>query len=216
MQNKSVLITCGPTWTPIDDMRVISNKSSGTLGHILADLFCKKGFKVTLLEGPVQERMKPVKNLTIIPFQYYSEFRAELLKALKQNFDIVVHAAAVSDYQLKKPFNQKVSSHLKELKLTLVPTEKLISLIKQKSPKSCLVGFKLESSIAAKSAIRKTEDLFNQAQCDLVILNSLTGNKYYGVILNKNREILAQASSREEIANHLIKIFNQKPTNNDL
>jgi len=54
LKNKRILITCGPTWVPIDGMRVISNRSSGQLGQTIAQDLTKAGAKVTLLEGPVE------------------------------------------------------------------------------------------------------------------------------------------------------------------
>ena len=51
--NMRVLITCGATWVPIDDVRVISNISSGEMGHLIAQAFRQKGAQVTIIEGPV-------------------------------------------------------------------------------------------------------------------------------------------------------------------
>ncbi|MCH7561180.1 MAG: hypothetical protein IIC67_07430 [Thaumarchaeota archaeon] len=78
LNNKKVLITCGPTGVPIDTMRIISNLSSGTLGQMIARDFAKAGAKVTLLEGPVT---KPLKSgsIKILKFVFFDEF-IELIK----------------------------------------------------------------------------------------------------------------------------------------
>ena len=107
LRNKKVLITCGPTWIPIDAMRVISNQSTGTLGQMIAEDFAKAGAKVTLLEGPVTRELKS-KTIKILKFVFFDEFTGLIKKELKKKVDICIHAAAVSDYKLKKPGRKKI------------------------------------------------------------------------------------------------------------
>ena len=61
-----VLVTCGATWTPIDDVRVISNVSSGEMGHLIAMAFRRRGAQITVIEGPVTHRLED-KKIKIIP-----------------------------------------------------------------------------------------------------------------------------------------------------
>ncbi|MBF0483942.1 MAG: phosphopantothenoylcysteine decarboxylase [Candidatus Omnitrophica bacterium] len=204
LKNKKVLITCGPTWVPIDEVRVISNVSSGQMGHILASAFLREGCQVTLIEGPVHQPMTKTEGLKVIPFFFYEELRTTLLKKLKQKFDIVIHAAAVSDYRIKNTFNHKISSSLKTLKLILVPTAKIITEIKKIQPKCFLVGFKLEPGLGRDALIDRSRKLFSEAGCDLVIANSLRGNKYKGYIIDPQLKVAASADSREGIVKKLI------------
>ena len=69
LKNKKVLITCGPTWVPIDDMRVIANRSTGEMGYLLAEAFAKEETKVTLLLGPVEEKALS-KNVRKVRFTF--------------------------------------------------------------------------------------------------------------------------------------------------
>ena len=257
------MITCGPTWVPIDDTRVISNISTGKLGQVLATALTKRKAHVTLLEGPVWEPLRasslnpnlalylkqhryayhkmlhgkagfnPDKRgqisarfdqsalradfaiaksgLKIIKFKFYDDFYRQLTRILKKTrFDIIFHAAAVSDYKLKNPFPRKLSSHLKKLRLDLTPTKKIINIFKYMQPQSYLVGFKLMSMINQKKAKQSARYLFQEAGCDLVVANALKDNQYEGYILNKRSEFLAHANTRAKIVQSLIRFLGTK------
>lgn len=204
LKNKRVLITCGPTWVAIDAMRVISNQSSGQMGQILAEDFRKAGAKVTLLEGPVT-RPLTAKAITVKKFKFYDEFARLIKSELKKKYDICIHAAAVSDYKVKNPRPTKLSSSLKKLKLELVPAAKIIQQIKRINPDIFLVGFKLESTLTQSAAREKARGLIKSADCDLVVANSVRGQKYLGFIINKDSEIIVQRRSRKEMSRALVK-----------
>lgn len=209
LKNKKILITCGPTWVPIDDTRVMSNISTGQLGQILAGDFGKAGGKVTLLEGPVRFPYAS-KKITIRKFSFYDELATIMKEELKKEYDVVIHAAAVADYKLKKPFTEKIASTRKSLTLELIPTAKIIHLIKKWNPDVFLVGFKLESEITPELLHPKTRDLFLKAHCDLVVANTFSRGQYQGYVINEEDGILAQAGSRPEIAASLLKILKQR------
>lgn len=206
LKNKKVLITCGPTWVPIDAMRVISNQSTGALGQMIAKDFASAGACVTLLEGPVARQMES-KSIKVVKFVFFDEFTKLIKKELKKKYDICIHAAAVSDYQSKKPARTKLSSQLAKLTLELVPTQKIIHLIKKLNPKLFLVGFKLEPKMTAASAVSKSQTLFKVGKCDLVVANSLNGSKYCGYIVEKSGDILAHAKTRKKISENLMKLL---------
>jgi len=205
LKNKKVLITCGPTGVPIDTMRMISNLSSGALGQMMAEDFAKAGAKVTLLEGPVSRPLRS-RSIHILKFMFFDELLALIKKELKKKYDVCLHAAAVSDYRIKKPRKSKVSSQLKTLVLELVPTRKIINEIKRLNRNLFLVGFKLESKITKASAKQRSRALFQKAQCDLVVANSVQGQKYKGYILNKRNALLAHKKSRKQLSKALVDI----------
>ncbi|MBU0469214.1 MAG: hypothetical protein KKF78_03380 [Candidatus Omnitrophica bacterium] len=209
IKNKKVLLTCGPTWIPVDDMRIISNRSSGEMGQTIALSLAENGAKVTLLEGPV---IKPLvsKNIKVIKFSFFDELLELMHQEINKKYDIIIHAAAVSDYKCKKKFNMKISSKLKGISLELIPTQKIITFIKKSCPKTFLVGFKLESKMNEKLAVTKTRDLFTRSKCDLVIANSIKSGKYNGYIVDPNNNFIAHKTSKKEIANALISILKDK------
>ena len=202
LRNKRVLITSGPTWVSIDPMRVISNRATGELGHKLTLALAKAGAKVTLLEGPVTQPLTAAK-VKIKKFCFYDELKALLTSELKKKYDIVIHNAAVSDYQLKNPYQIKLESSKKTLTIDLFPTEKLINKIKKLSPKTILVGFKLEDFQKEKEVLDEARALIANSKCDLVVANTLKGG-YRAFLVDGKLNIINQSCSRAELTENLV------------
>ena len=211
LKNKRILVTCGPTWVPIDTVRVVSNISTGALGQRIALDCAKAGARVTLLEGPVNCSLKSP-SIKTVKFHYYHEFFALFKKELRKNYHAVIHAAAVSDYQLKKTFNVKISSSLKSLTLTLIPTRKIINIIKKISPKSFLIGFKLESKVNRAVAITKGRKLIDEAGCNAVVVNSLHGGKYSAYLVGQDSKILNHSKTKKELSKEIVKLLKAPPS----
>jgi phosphopantothenoylcysteine decarboxylase/phosphopantothenate--cysteine ligase len=190
-------------------MRVISNRSTGTLGQTIARDFVKSGARVTLLEGPVEKRLES-KAVKVLKFRFFDEFAPLIKKELKKKYDICIHAAAVSDYRVRNVSRTKLSSHLRRVKLALVPTEKIVHSIKELAPKTFLVAFKLESTMTKTAAKQKTEALFRDGKCDLVVANSTEGPRYCGYIVDKNKKILTHQRSRREISKALVNLVKDR------
>ncbi|MCA9408910.1 MAG: hypothetical protein H6755_07335 [Candidatus Omnitrophica bacterium] len=209
--DKKILVTYGPTWTPIDDTRIISNVSSGLLGKNIVFAALKARAKVTVIEGPV---LSPLliksKSLKVFRFHYYNELLTIMRTQLKKKFDAVIHAAAVSDFKMHKPFTTKISSQQKKLIIELVPTQKIINMIKRLNPQTFLVGFKLKSRITKKSAQIKAQKLMDEAKCDVVVANSLHAGQYEGYIIDTQKNVLAHEQSRVKLSKSLIQILNKR------
>lgn len=199
-----VLITCGPTWVKIDDVRVISNISSGQMGHLIASLFKTNGAAVTLIEGPVTHEMDR-KGIKVLKFKFFDELRTLLLAECRKKYDVIIHAAAVADFKTENLIKGKINS-AKKLKLNLVPTEKIINRIKKIAPESCLVGFKLEPTLNKTRAVKIAGKLFDEASCDLVLINSLKGG-YKAYMIDADRNIQGVATEKKDIAQQLIRIL---------
>ncbi len=211
LQNKKILITSGPTWVPIDDVRVISNISTGELGQTLARKSQGLGADVTMLEGPVEKRLA-LEGVTIKPFKYYSELMTLLRDELSRNdvrYDAIFHAAAVSDYTIQNPSTTKMKSDEPTIQLDLIPLPKLIRSIRKLAPKSLIIGFKLESDMNEELAVSSTTKLFSDAYCDLVLANTLKEQNYLGYVV-ENQTILASAESRAAVADALLDVVSRK------
>jgi phosphopantothenoylcysteine synthetase/decarboxylase len=208
LKNKRVLLTYGPTWVPIDGVRVIGNISTGELGKSLAFELFKKEARLTILEGPVQNPLKTAKA-RIHKFVYFNELFSLVRTELSKGYDIFIHAAAVSDYRVKNTLSTKLSSDLKGYNLSLVPTPKIIRLIKKISPDIFLVGFKLESSGDQNKLVMKAAELVNDAGCDLVVANTFKGGQYKACIIDKHETILGRAQSRMDLTKKLISVMEQ-------
>ncbi len=194
-----VLITSGPTWVAIDAMRVISNRSTGEMGRLIAEGFKKSGAQVTLIEGQVTEPLK-LQGVKVIKFTFFNELAQALKIECAKKYDVIVHAAAVSDFKPERALKVKIGSDA-PFNLRLVPTAKLIGQIKALAPDALLVGFKLESSLDA--AFKGAKALFTKAGCDLVVANTTVGG-YKGSIVDADGKVLAQASDKKKIATALV------------
>jgi len=198
------LVTCGATWTPIDDVRVISNVSTGETGHLIACALRSAGARVTVIEGPVAYPLLD-RGIKIIKYRFFDQLAKLLKREVLQKYDIVIHAAAVSDFKVPRSHKNKIASS-KTLTLRLVATPKLIESIKTLSPKSVLVGFKLESKLNPKNIFKTAQALFSRCGCDLVVANTLK-NGYRGFILNPDGKILAKADNKRSMAQKLVKLI---------
>jgi len=208
LKGKRVLITAGPTWVPIDGVRVISNLSSGAMGRALARTFARAGARVTLLEGPVPNAAD-IPGIRTIKFSFYDELGRRLKQELKKPYCCVVHAAAVADYRLSKPSRGKLPSGKKRLNLKLVPTQKLINKIKRWRPACCLVGFKLLPAGQSRMVRAQACRLRKESGCDLIIANVLKP-RYQAWLLDSKENVLARADARPGIAKKLIHTLKER------
>lgn len=206
LKNKRVLITAGPTWVPIDKVRVISNIATGQTGIFLANRLSKEGAGVVLVLGPVSPLyINPA--VKVINFKFFDELRKIIIKELKhKKYDIVIHSAAVSDYKPARIYAHKVKSGIKTWQLNLIPTEKLIALIKRLNRSLFLVGFKFEWDMDKDELTKKAKALMQRANLDLAVANTIKKNKYYGYIIS-HRQIYGPIYDKKSLVDKLIKVM---------
>ncbi len=203
LKNKEILITAGPTWVPIDSVRVISNIASGETGILLAERLQRRGAKVTLLLGPVGVCCLN-KKIKLIRFKFFQEFKNKIIKELStRRYDVVIHNAAVSDFQPDKHKGKISSAKVTSLKLR--PAPKIINYIRRLAPQATLIMFKLESGISKARLIKKAKQAKDTAAADLVVANML--NPYRAFIMNRAENIIP-VRSKGELVNRLTKIIN--------
>ncbi len=192
-----ILVTAGATWIKIDAVRILTSIFTGRTGLYLAKKFKSEGYKVRLLLNP--HCLGEVKDLEIVPFYYFADLKRKVLGELKRtSYDVIIHSAAVSDYQLKNPFKAKIPSGKERLILELFPTEKIIKLIRGLAPQAYLVQFKLE--IDSTGLVHKAYASLQENKSDLVVANSLSDLKisYKAYLIDKEKRIV-KISSREEL-----------------
>lgn len=206
LRNKKVLITAGPTWVPIDRIRVISNIATGKTGLLLAQEAKSCGAAVTLLMGQAQG-ITSNNSISLKPFTYFNDFKELFTKEIKKNYDIIIHSAAVSDYQPKKTFKNKIKSDFKRISMNLVLTPKLADRVKKLNPKSFFVIFKLEVAVAKKTLLERAFKLLKSTKADLVVANTFKDNYYKAYIVDKNKKIIGCANNKNILAALLIKII---------
>ncbi|PWW82360.1 bifunctional phosphopantothenoylcysteine decarboxylase/phosphopantothenate--cysteine ligase CoaBC [Prosthecochloris marina] len=169
LQEKSIVITAGPTREKIDDVRFISNYSSGKMGFALATSAAKRGAKVTLVTGPVHlPTPEGVDRLDI-------ESTEEMDLAVKEHYqscDIFIGAAAVADYRPANYVTGKLKKNSKTMEINLVRNPDILAgFSKQKKKHQIAIGFSLETAGNLDNAKEKLE----QKQLDLVAYNTFDG-----------------------------------------
>ncbi len=210
LKNKKVLLTYGPTAVPIDNVRVITNISSGSLGRFLIEELLERGARLTVLEGPVRQPSQ-AKGIRKKNFFFFDDLQKLLTCELDRSYDILIHAAAVSDYRARSVRRDKIGSGQKKLKLNLIPTPKLIAKVKKQAPDIFLVGFKLEPRADIKNLKKKGHQLIRSHGCDLVVANTLPpGGGYAGLIMDREGHIWARAGSRRTLTRQLMRAIEDK------
>lgn len=209
-KGKRILITAGPTWVPIDKVRVISNIATGKTGLLLAERLNNLGAKTTLLLGPVGNIANLAKKIKIIRFRFFDELKNIIIKELSsKKYDMVIHLAAVSDYRPQITYAYKVKSGKSLWQLNLIPTEKLINRIKKIDQDIFLVGFKFKPQANKNRLIEETKILIQDANTDLTVANTIKKNKYQAYIINQ-RQIYGPLYSREKLVAQLIKVMRER------
>lgn len=168
----SILVTAGGTKIPIDSVRAITNTSSGRTGTLLADYLAQKRYSVDLLLS--NDADAPVHTINVSRFETYNDL-AKLLeeKLTKNKYDLVIHAAAVSDFAVGNLDSKGKIPSGQDMVLHLYPTEKIIAKIKKWNSSCRLVGFKLTDTVDKETRTRSIHKLFTQS-ADWVIHNDLS------------------------------------------
>lgn len=190
---KRVLVTTGPTREHIDDVRFISNPSSGKMGIAMALAAKQAGAHLTLLHGPIESSLLPAMDV-IDNFESANELFG-LVQEHGPQADVIIMAAAVSDAKPAERHRGKVKKADQEWSLQLAPTPDILAWLgDQKSDGQTLIGFTMESDaeIAREAARAKLE----AKNLDAIILNLLReGESGFGIDFNKVELFVGQKTA---------------------
>lgn len=192
---RSLLVTAGPTREYLDPVRFMSNASSGRIGWALAREARKLGALVTLVAGPCG--LKPLKGVLTLPVVSALQMRREVLARLRET-DVVIAAAAVSDWRFPQVFRHKVKRSRAVLRLTLIANPDIIKEVgrrRRKRPPQVVVGFALETRRLLSAAREK----MLKKGLDLIVANgpSSLGAREMGFVLLRRdgrKRVVARAS----------------------
>ena len=209
-----ILITSGGTTEYIDDVRVLTNISTGKLGAVMAEEFLKNGHDVFFIHG---------RNSTL-PDPYYNDERLlfidvkdtkDLMGKMERyvpKADVVIHAMAVSDFTFNRENPVKLKSNDSEgfieyMRANIQKTPKVIYQIKKQNPNVLLVGFKFEVGISNHELIGLAKESMEKNGCDLVVANDkeemIRENCHVAYIVGG--DCVVEVEGKEEIAKELIK-----------
>jgi phosphopantothenoylcysteine decarboxylase / phosphopantothenate---cysteine ligase len=192
---KKLLITAGATSEEIDPVRIITNKSSGKMGVFIAEEAFLRGADVILIRG--SNSIEPRYHFKDIIIENVSELHNEIEHYIKGR-DIVIHAAAVSDFKISMKKDKKIKSTNK-INLELSPTTKILENIKKMNKHVTLIGFKAEYKEDKENLIDKAFQLLKSADADLIVANDV-GKLGSGFNVDTNEVFVID---RKKIITHL-------------
>jgi phosphopantothenoylcysteine decarboxylase/phosphopantothenate--cysteine ligase len=164
LAGRSVLVTAGPTQEPIDPVRFISNPSSGKMGYAIARAAEQRGAAVTLISGP-SNLAAPI-GVDLVRVQT-SEAMAQAVFEHYKAADIIVKAAAVSDYRSEQTADQKIKKDREEMVLALKKTRDILKEIGRRKEDRFLVGFAAET----ENLERNAADKLKRKNLDMIVAN---------------------------------------------
>lgn len=142
LSGKRVLLTAGPTYEAIDAVRGITNRSSGKMGYALAQAAAEQGATVTLISGPTH--LPTPNGVTRLNVESALQMHAAVMQHVAES-DIFIAVAAVADYRVAAPSEQKIKKSNQALTLELIPNPDILAdVARLPNPPFC-VGFAAES-----------------------------------------------------------------------
>jgi len=175
-----VVVTCGPSYEPIDEVRRITNFSTGELGILLANHLAKAGCDVTCFRGVGATSPEKLVGARVVPFATNDHLRTELEGIVqREKVGAVFHAAALCDYRVKSVHSScgaevaatKIPSRAGELTLTLDPTAKLIVDLRDLFPMSRIVGWKYELVGSRADVLAAAIRQLHESRSDACVMN---------------------------------------------
>ena len=237
MKKYNIVVTAGGTSERIDNVRKITNSATGKLGVKIVEELLKKENINNIYYVASRESLKPDNSkVKIIEIDGVRDLKKKITTLLRdEQIDVFIHSMAVSDYYvssvstpkkikndiyetkreveeiLKEPSTKltgrKISSDEENLILVLKQAPKIISIIKDLSPNTYLVGFKLLDGVSKEELIKVATKLRDKNNCNLVVandLNEIHQGRHQAYIIDKEDKIF-ETSGKEEIAKSLVK-----------
>lgn len=201
-----VLLTAGPTREYLDDVRYLSNASSGRMGYALANAARDFGWDVVLVTGPVE--LETPTGVTVVPVLTTAEMR-EACEAAFPDCDGVIAAAAVCDYRPKERVAGKISKTGGAVTIEMIETDDVLAGLGRFKEHRWVVGFALEAQNPRENALQK----LRRKNCDLIVLNAPTaiGSETNDVeVIDDHESTVAHLSgSKAEVAAELVRVIDK-------
>jgi phosphopantothenate---cysteine ligase (CTP) len=192
------IVTAGPTYEPLDDVRRLINFSTGKLGAELANYLVERGHQVTLLQGQHAIHGQELKAQSVSRFGTTSELVERLRDLRSKKTDAVFHVAAVSDFGFGKVWRREPSGELVELhakKIStrhgsllaeLIPTRKIIAELREWFPEAWIVGWKYDIDGDQSRIVELAREQINENRTDACVVNGPAYGAGFGLILNNS------------------------------
>jgi phosphopantothenate---cysteine ligase (CTP) len=185
-----VIVTCGPSYEPIDYVRRLTNFSTGELGLMLAAEMARAGHTVLCLKGIGATAHLSSPRVEVSPFSTNDDLVWKLT-AHAGKADVVFHTAALCDYRVQSiqgPDGSMISGMGKvptregNLLLTLEPTTKVLPQMRGLFPNAKLVGWKYELEGTRPDVIAKAERQLAECNTDACVVNGAAWGDGFGFV----------------------------------
>jgi phosphopantothenoylcysteine decarboxylase/phosphopantothenate--cysteine ligase len=188
------IVTAGPTYEPLDEVRRLTNFSTGRLGSELVNFLADRGHAVTLLIGQQATFRGERRARKVETFTTTEDLRQRLHALSEGTVDAVFHGAAVSDFTFGKVWQRSAQGEMKEAKsgkistragallVELIPTAKIIAELRDWFPQACLVGWKYEVDGDRASVIAMAEKQIAENQTNACVANGRAYGDGFGLV----------------------------------
>ncbi len=200
------IVTAGPTCEPLDDVRRLTNFSTGRFGTELANFLTARGHKVTLLIGESATYAGERRAQSVKAFSTTADLRSKLKSFSGRKVDAIFHAAAVSDFAFGRMFTRDAAGKLKAFKpskkiptrggnllVELVPTPKIIAELRGWFPKARIVGWKFEAAGRRTDALRAAKRQIGDCATDFCVANGPAYGKGFNLVSAGRQKHFASA-----------------------
>ncbi|TET89162.1 MAG: bifunctional phosphopantothenoylcysteine decarboxylase/phosphopantothenate--cysteine ligase CoaBC [Methanomassiliicoccales archaeon] len=197
---KKVTVIAGSTEEPVDDVRILTNRSTGRTGIELALDAYERGAQVELWMGRTTEEIP-----SFITTKRFSTSLELVDMVRKIRSDICIVPAAISDY-IPKRAKGKISSTKRQVTVELRRAPKIIEEIRRSRKKITIIGFKLESDISKKALVSKAKERLRTAKLDFIVANdikSVTPDSNKVIIIDKKGRTKDVDGSKPKIAHEI-------------
>jgi len=192
------IVTAGPAYEPLDDVRRLTNFSTGRLGTTLANYLAARGHNVILLLGEQATYAGERRAQRVESFSTAADLRAKLKTLAAKKVDAIFHAAAVSDFSFGRIFAPDAASKLVEIKpankiptrqgkllVELLPTQKIIAELRGWFTRTKVVGWKFEADGRRADAITAARRQIAECATDLCVVNGPAYGEGFGLVGKK-------------------------------
>lgn len=207
LKGKKLLISAGATFEKIDEVRGITNLSSGKTGVEIAKEAFIRGADVTLIQGYMTVDVPPVFN--IIHAGSVNEMQDAVTNQVL-DYDIFISAAAVSDFIPKIEAETIKISSAESITLKLEKAPKIIGEVKKINPEIFLVGFKADYNVSDEYLIDSARKKMEESGADLMVANDVAvddggfGSDKNKVIILDEEVVSVPLISKKEIAGKIL------------
>ena len=203
LSGETVLITAGPTREKIDPVRYLTNRSSGRMGYALAEAALRRGARVLLVSGPTA--LKPPAAAEVIFVESAKQMLDAVLRLLPET-SIVIKTAAVADYTIADPAEQKLK-RAGRMTLDLTPAPDILAEISRHNKSQLIIGFAAETENVIENARKK----FQAKSLDAIVVNDVSregvgfdSDRNAVTIITKSETIPVPETTKWEVAQRVL------------